>query len=329
MYLLKRLLQTILVLAALSALLFYLFHLMPGRAEDQILAQNPDLSRAEVDRIRALRGLDRPVSARYACWVIGRRNSACTWWPSRGLLRGDLGHSSIHHVPVAQVLAQRTPNTLRLMLPAMLLALLLTVPLGVLAATRSGRTADHLVTAFTFVGVCSPMHWLALLFIFVFALELPWLPAGGIAGVGDESLGSYVHHAVLPVLVAAVFFAGRWTRYLRAAIRETLGADFLDTARAKGLSEGRVVWVHALRYALLPLITVVTQSLPALFSGTLVLERVFTYPGVGLLIFESIEGDDHLVAVVVVLIAAAATMLAMLLGDVAYWIADPRTRRSA
>lgn len=328
MYLLKRLLQTILVLGALSVLLFYLFHLMPGRAEDQILAQNPDLSREEVARIRRLRGLDRPVAARYACWVIGRRNSACGWWPGRGLISGDLGHSSVHHLPVVQVLAERAPNTLRLMLPAMLLALLLAIPLGVLSAARPGRAGDLAVSAFTFVGICSPVHWLALLFIFLFALALPWFPTGGITDVGDRSFGSYLHHAALPVLVASLFFASRWTRYLRASMREALAADFLDTARAKGLSEGRVIWVHGLRHALLPLITVVTQSLPALFSGTLVLERVFTYPGVGLLIFESVEGDDHLVAVVVVLISAAATMLAMLLGDLAYWLADPRTRRS-
>jgi peptide/nickel transport system permease protein len=327
MYLLKRLLQTIALLGLLSIGLFFLFHLMPGRAEDELLAQNPSLSTEELERIRGLFGLDRPIADRYACWWIGRRKTTCEWWPSRGLLAGDLGWSSVQHQPVATVVVERLPNTLRIMLPALLLGLLLAIPLGVTAATRKDRIADRVISLFTFVGTAAPVHWVALLFVLVFAVRLRWLPTGGVRAIGDPSLGSMLRHLVLPVTVAAIFFAGRWARHLRSAMLEVSAQEFVDTARAKGLSERRVVYGHVLRNALLPLITEVTQALPPLFSGTLVLERIFSYPGIGLLIFESVEQNDHLVAVVVVLISAAVTMGAMLVADGAYFLADPRTRR--
>jgi peptide/nickel transport system permease protein len=329
MYLLRRLLQTIVVLWLLSVGLFFLFHLMPGRAEDEILAQNPSLTAAEVERIRTLRGLDRPIAARYACWVIGRNSGGCDWWPSEGLVFGDLGWSSVHHLPVSRVIAERLPNTLRIMLPALLFGLLLAIPLGVTAARNKDRIADRAIAAFTFVGTAAPVHWVALLSILVFAVELGWLPTGGVNRIGDPSLGSMLRHLVLPVGVSAIFFAGRWARHLRSAMLEVLSQDFVDTARAKGISERAVVGRHALRNALLPLITEVTQALPPLFSGTLVIERIFSYPGIGLLIFESLEQDDHLVAVVVVLISAAVTMAAMLVADLAYYAADPRIRSSS
>jgi peptide/nickel transport system permease protein len=281
----------------------------------------------EIDRIRALRGLDRPIASRYACWVLGQRNSTCTWWPSGGLIAGDLGWSSVHHLPVARVVAERLPNTLRIMLPALLLGLLLAIPMGVSAAAHRDRWIDRAINAFSFVGTAAPVHWVALLFVLVFAVELRWLPTGGVRRVQDPSLGSLLVHMILPVTVAAIFFAGRWARHLRSAMLEVMHADFIETARAKGISERAVLYRHALRNALLPLITEVTQALPPLFSGTLVIERIFSYPGIGLLIFESVEQDDHLVAVVVVLISAAVTMGAMLVADVAYYFADPRTRR--
>ncbi len=326
MYLLRRLLQTILLLGCLSVGLFFLFHLMPGDTEEELLGQNPALTAEEAARIRSLRGLDRPILDRYACWVIGRRKSACTWWPSGGLVAGDLGFSSVHHLPVTAVVAERLPNTLRLMVPALIFGLLLAIPLGVTAAVRKDRFADRVINAFTFVGTAAPVHWVALLFVLLFAIELRWLPTGGIHAIGDPSLRSTIVHLLLPVGVSAIFFAGRWARHLRSAMLEVLSSEFIDAARSKGLPERTVVYRHALKNALLPLITEVTQTLPALFSGTLVIERIFSYPGIGLLIFESVERDDHLVAVVVVLISAALTAAGMLVADLAYYAADPRTR---
>ncbi len=327
MYLLRRLLQTIVVLALLSVALFFLFHLMPGSVEDEILAQNPALTREEITRLRSLRLLDRPIAARYACWVIGQRKSACTWWPTRGLVRGDLGFSSVHHLPVTEVVAERLPNTLRIMVPSLLLGVLLAIPLGVVAAKRKNRLADRAINAFSFVGTAAPVHWLAYLFVLLFALRLGWLPTGGVRDIGDRSFGSLFQHLLLPVAVSAIFFAARWARHVRSAMLEVLAEEYVAAARAKGISERAVLYRHALANALLPLITEVTQSLPALFSGTLVIERIFSYPGIGLLIFESVEEADHLVAVVVVLISTALTMAAMWLADLCYFAADPRTRR--
>ena len=202
------------------------------------------------------------------------------------------------------------------------ISVLLSVLLGLLAATR--QRWDRAVAWVVAVGLAMPAHWLGLLVILVFAVGLGWLPSGGVRGFDGGGRGAYL---VLPVAVLSVYYVGRYTRYLRAALKEELGKPYLDTARAKGLSEAQVLLRHALPNALIPLLTVVAQSLPVLFSGALVVERVFAYPGMGLLIFESVEERDHLVAVTVFLIYAALTFVAAGVADVGYWLLDPRVRR--
>jgi peptide/nickel transport system permease protein len=328
MFLVRRLIQIAVLLAALSAGLFYLLHVMPGSPEDQLLAANPRLAENDLERIRAVRSLDRPIHARYICWLVGRTAGLCDAWPSeQGILGGDLGWSSVHKLPVREVLGARLTRTLAVTIPAFLIALMMSTTLGALAAIRRGRLLDRAVNLGAFLGLSVPSHWLAMMAILVFAVLLGWLPASGAVDIGDEGLGSHVRHAILPVAILSTFYAARWTRYVRASMLEVLSADFVRTARAKGLTERRVVFGHALPNALFPLVTVVAQSIPGLFSGALIVERVFAYPGIGVLVFESVEANDHLVAIVVFMIYAALTMFAALLADALYFAIDPRIRR--
>ncbi|MEQ8572337.1 MAG: ABC transporter permease [Deltaproteobacteria bacterium] len=315
------------LLFVLSALSFALLHVMPGSVEEQILAQNPSLTPEAIDRIRTLRGLDRSGVERYGCWLLGNHGDLCAWWPGgSGVLFGDLGWSSVHRERVAPLLWRRFSITFALMFPAMLLSLLVAVPLGAFAA--SDPRVDRVARALTFLGLSTPGHWTALFAVFLFAVTLGWFPASGVTSVDDTGFFDRVYHAVLPVAVLMVVFVSRWSRFVRDAVRDALAEPFVQTARAKGLDERQVLWGHAVKNALFPLITVVTQSLPALFSGAVIVEQVFAHPGVGLLLFESVHAQDLLVAMVVFLVYAAATMIAMALADTLYRWADPRLRSS-
>lgn len=322
-----RVAQLLLLWLLLSAGLFALLHAMPGSPEEMLLATNPDLSAHDVARIRRLRGLELPVPTRYRCWLLGR-SSACPLWPTeQGVLGGELGWSVRHQAPVTTLVARRLTNTLALMIPTLLLSLLGALALGTRAALHPGGPADRAARHLASVGLAVPAHWLGLLAILVFAVYLGALPAGGIQSLERPGLASRALHLVLPVAVLSVYYLARWTRYVRRAVAEELTAGYLDTARALGLPEARVVRQVALPNALFPLATVVAQSTPVLFSGALVVERVFGYPGMGLLVFESVEGHDYLVAITVFLVYAALTFAASGLADGLYFALDPRARR--
>lgn len=327
MYLVRRFAQIAAILAVLSVVLFYALHLMPGSAEELLITANPLVTAEDVARLRKLRGLDAPIHIRYRCWLAGADDQRCAWWPGPGILGGDLGYSRVHKIPVADVVADRVANTLWLTVPAFVIALLSSLLLGVIAARRRGQLADQVINAGAFTTLSLPVHWIGMLAIGVFAVGLRWLPAGGADDPHASSAAARAAHLVMPVSVLALFYIGRWTRHVRAAMLDVLRSDLVRAARARGLSEWQVMTRHALPNAAIPLVTVIAQSLPSLFSGALVSETVFSYPGMGVLIFESVMGDDHLVAMTAFLIFAALTLLASLLADVLYFAIDPRIRR--
>lgn len=321
-----RMAQLVLLWLALSFGLFALVHTMPGSPEEQLLATHPNLSAKDLSRLRHLRGLDLPVVTRYRCWLLGRGRSCPAWPTADGVLTGDLGWSLRHRALVQDLLKERLPNTLALMVPAFLVGLLGALLLGGVSALRPGSRWDRLVNGLTMFGLAVPAHWLGLLLIGGLAVGLNVLPAGGVQSLQTPSLGSRALHLVLPVSVLALYYLARWSRYVRSALLEELSAPYLDTARALGLSERRVVLILALPNALFPLVTVVGQSIPVLLSGALVIERVFSYPGMGLLIFESVQEHDHLVAVTVFVLYAALTFAASAVADAVYYWLDPRAR---
>ncbi len=226
----------------------------------------------------------------------------------------------------------RIGNTLQLMIPAILLSLLIALPLGILSAYRQYSWLDYIVNFFAFIGISLPVFWFAIMVMYLFAENLQWFPAGGVQtpSIQDEGLSAVLSdrltHAILPTLVLSIAYIGRWLRYMRAAMLEILPADYIRTARAKGLSEKVVILKHALRNALIPIVTILALSIPALFGGAVLTETVFSWPGIGRLEYDAIASSDYYVAIVVFLISSVLVMLGNLLADLLYVIVDPRIR---
>ncbi len=310
-FLAARLLQALVVLLLMSLAVTVLMALMPGDPVDLMLAGNPRATPEDAARLKALYGLDRPLMERYVHWL-------------GAALSGDFGHSRLYAQPVLAVLVPRLLNTLLLLGAAMALALAVALPLGIQAARRPHSWADGAINLLCFAGISVPAFWLALLLILLFAVELQWLPASGLGPVGGAGWAERLPYLVLPVASLALASIGGYTRYVRAAMLAELRQDYIRTARAKGLSERRVVWRHALRNALIPIVTVVALEFGALFSGALVTETMFAWPGMGKLIYDSIMGNDLNVALVALLFATLTTLAGNLLADIAYAGLDPR-----
>ena len=310
-FLASRLLQALVVLLLMSFAVTLLMGLMPGDPVDLMMAGNPRATPEDVARLRALYGLDRPLPERYANWLMAA-------------LSGDLGYSRLFAQPVMDELWPRLGNPLLLLGAALVLSVAIALPLGVHAARHPHSFADGLINLLCFAGISVPAFWLALLLILLFAVELQWLPASGLGPVGEAGWWARLPHLVLPVATLTLASVGGYTRYVRAAMLGELRQDYIRTARAKGLSERRTVWHHALRNALIPIVTIVALEFGALLSGALVVETMFAWPGMGKLIYDSIMGNDLNVALVALLLATLTTLAGNLLADIAYAALDPR-----
>ncbi|MEK9724848.1 MAG: ABC transporter permease [Rhodospirillaceae bacterium] len=303
--------ECLIVLLIMSFVIYGLIGLMPGDPIDEMLAANPKLTSEDIARLKALHGLDKPLLERYGNWLAAA-------------IHGDFGFSRIHAKPAVDVLLPHLGNTLILMTAAILLSLALAIPLGVLAAARPNSALDYAINMFCFAGISVPPFWLALLVIILFAVKLGWLPAGGMATVGDGSLLDRLQHLVLPVAVLTLLSVGGYIRFIRASMIQVLRQDFIRTARAKGVSPARLLLGHALRHAVLPFITVVALSFGSLFSGALITETMFSWLGVGKMIYDSVLGNDFNLALVGLLFATLMTLVGNIVADVAYAWADPR-----
>jgi peptide/nickel transport system permease protein len=309
-YLLGRLLQSILVLAAMSFVIYGLIGLMPGDPIDLMISGNPRITPADAARLKALYGLDQPLLLRYWHWLTAA-------------LQGDLGYSRLQAKPVLEAIAPALRNTILLTGTSFVLALVIGLSLGVIAALKPGSKTDTILNLGAFAGISVPSFWLALLLIIVFAVLLGILPAGGMGTTGGGVLET-LKYLALPVANLTIASIGGYTRYMRAAMIETMRQDYVRTARAKGLGMRRVVLKHALRNALMPVATIVALDFGFLFSGALITETIFSYPGMGKLIFDSIMGNDFNLALVALLFATLLTLVGNLLADLAYGWLDPR-----
>lgn len=307
-YLLRRLAESLLVLLVMSAVIYGLIGLMPGDPIDIMISGDPNLTTEDAQRLKALYGLDRPLYERYLVWL-------------GNALQGDFGFSRIFGQPVLDVLVPRLGNTLLLMGLAFFLAFLLALPAGVLAARKPGGWLDGAVNLVAFAGISLPPFWLAILLIILFAVTLGWLPAGG---MGDGSFGSSAQHLILPALTLTLASVGGHLRYLRAAMIEVLRQDYIRTARAKGLDEVGVVTRHALRNAMIPVVTILALDFGTLFGGALITETMFGWLGMGKTIYDAVMGKDYNLALVGLLLATVTVLLANLLADLAYAWLDPR-----
>lgn len=310
-FILIRLVQGLAVLAVMSFVIYGLIGLMPGDPLNLMIAADPHLTSADVARLKALYGLDQPLLKRYFAWA-------------QAALGGNFGYSRLYATTAIAALLPRLANTALLMGVSFVLSLALALPLGALAARKPGSTLDTALNLLSFAGISVPPFWLALMLILVFAVALGWLPPGGSATIGDGGVLDRARHLVLPVSVLTLASLGTYLRYMRAAMIEALRQDYVRTARAKGASEARVLWGHALRNALVPVITVVALSFGSLFSGALVTETMFAYPGMGKLIYDAILGNDFNLALAGLLFATLLVLLSNLAADIAYAAADPR-----
>jgi peptide/nickel transport system permease protein len=310
-YLTHRLLEAALVLLLMSFCIYGLLGLMPGDPIDLMASGDPNITSEDIARLKALHGLDRPLHERYWNWL-------------KEAVQGNFGYSRTHARPVLEMLLPRLGNTCLLMGISLLLAFALALPAGVLAALRPRSWYDYTLNLFAFAGISMPSFWLALLLILLFAVELGWLPAGGVQTVGVDRFGDRVAHLALPVLTLTVLTVGGLLRFTRAAMIEALRQDYIRTARAKGLGPFGVVVGHALRNAMIPVVTVLALNFGALFSGALIVETMFAYLGMGKLIYDSILGNDFNVALVGLLFATLLTLASNLGADVVYAWLDPR-----
>ena len=310
-YLSGRLAESLVVLAVMSFVIFSLIGLMPGDPIDLMVAADPNLTQADAERLRRLHGLDLPIMTRYWNWLTAA-------------LAGDLGYSRTFSKPVLDIMLPRLGNTLILLGLSSVLAIAVAIPLGIAAAVRPHSAADNTINLFCFAGISVPPFWLALLFILLFAVTLGVLPAGGMAPIDGGGLVARARFLVLPVATLALASLAGHTRFMRAAMIEALRQDYVRTARAKGASLGRVVLGHALRNALLPLVTIIALDFGALFSGALITETMFAYLGMGKLIFDSIIGNDFNLALVSLLFATFVVLVGNLLADLGYAALDPR-----
>jgi peptide/nickel transport system permease protein len=316
-YLAGRAVEILLVLLAMSAVVYGLIGLMPGDPIDLMISGDPRMTSEDAARMRRIYGLDRPIWERWLAWL-------------GAALGGDFGWSRLFSRPTLDVLLPRLGSTLTLMGAAFALSVAIALPLGALAARHAQSRFDYLVNLLCFGGVSLPPFWLALLLILLFSVTLGALPASGMGDlVGRSGLGAAwesLRHMVLPVATLTLASVGHYTRFVRASMIEALRADYVRTARAKGCPEQRVVWRHAFGNAMAPVLTVLALSFGSLFSGALITETMFAWPGMGKAIYDAILGNDYNLALVGLLFATAATLLGSLLADLGYAWLDPRVR---
>ena len=311
-----RLIESLAVLLIMSWAVYLLIGLMPGDPIDLMIAANPNFTSADADRLKALHGLDKPIMDRYGNWLLAA-------------LQGDFGYSRTFTKPALEILLPRLFNTFLLMGLSLLFSLAIAIPLGVYAALRPYSRADYAVNMLCFAGISVPSFWLALLCIILFAVRLQWLPAGGMETIGDGGMLDRARYLILPVLVLTVASIGGFTRFVRASMMQTLRQDYIRTALAKGVGSWRLVVHHALRNALLPLVTVVGLSFGNLFSGALITEIMFSWLGMGKMMYDAILGNDFNLALVGLLFATSATLIGNFLADVGQVALDPRVSFAA
>lgn len=310
-FVLTRLGQSVLVLLVMSFIIDILLGLMPGDPIDLMIGADPNVTAADVARLKALQGLDQPLLDRYAAWL-------------ENAVVGDFGYSRLFAKPVLEVLGPRLWNSLILMAISLVVALSIAIPAGIHAARRPGSWTDQVINLLCFAGISVPPFWLALLLILLFAVSLGALPASGMGTIGEDGWADRARFMVLPVLTLSAAGVAGYTRHVRAAMIEVLREDYVRTARAKGVPESRVVWRHALRNALLPVVTIAALDFGSLFSGALVTETMFSWLGMGKTIYDAVMGNDYNLALVGLLLATGITLIANILADIAYAWLDPR-----
>lgn len=319
-YFAKRMLEMIPTIIGITLISFFIIHLAPGKPTDILSELNPKITPEAREKLEKYYGLDKPIIVQYGIWI-------------KRLVKLDFGDSfSTDKRPVWDKIKERLPITILINVLSLVLVILIAIPIGVSSATHQYSLYDKITTVVVFVGFAIPTFWLALLLMILFGIYLDWLPISGIKSLNydDLSTGGKIwdmsSHLILPVLLGAFGGLAGLSRYMRSNMLEVIRADYITTARAKGLSERVVIYKHAMRNALLPVITILGLSVPGLIGGSVIFETIFAIPGMGQLFYMSVMTRDYPLIMGVLTIGAVLTLIGNLLADAGYAIADPRIR---
>jgi peptide/nickel transport system permease protein len=341
-YVIRRLLQAIPLLAIIAVLSFVLIRIQGNPMEE--LRNDPRVSDKEFNRLSALRGYNDPLATQFVYWLIGDNwvqrdidgdGEGDVYGETRGILRGDFGESERLNKPATEVVWSKLPNTLQLGLTAYIVTLVFALGIGVFTALRQYSKLDNFVTGCSFILFSMPIFVIALVMVYFFAVQLRlagspiYFPVQGmqsLRGSGAGSLADRLWHMVLPVFCLAAISIAGYSRFIRASMLDVMNADYIRTARSKGLAERRVTFLHALKNASLPLVTLIGLDIPFVLGGALVTEQIFSWDGIGLLFIRSLEILDTNVLILITMMIAVAVVIFQLLTDLVYAVLDPRVR---
>lgn len=314
-YALRRTLNAIPILIGITIISFLIIHMAPGGPLSAI-AEDPTVKASDVANMMKAYGLDQPLYVQYWNWI-------------KGMVQGDFGMSFMKNEPVGRVILEYLPNTLLLTISSFIISMLVAFPLGILCALKPNSKFDQIVSSFTFVGLAIPGFWLGLLLIMLFGITLHWLPTGGLRTINAPfSLWDRIQHLILPITCLIISEIPVWTRHIRSSMLEVINQDYIRTARAKGMEEKRVLFLHTLRNGLIPIATLFGLSLAGFFGGSLIIESIYSIPGIGRLFIEAAFQRDYPVLFTITTITAFLNVLGSILADLSYAILDPRVSYS-
>ncbi|MDI6694946.1 MAG: ABC transporter permease [Anaerolineales bacterium] len=311
LYISRRLLQMIPLMIGISIIMFALIQAVPGGPEAMFLESGRFIDPTIIESYRHRLGLDQPLYIQYFKWLAAA-------------VTGDFGLSFSTSRPVSEMILERLPATLELMLMAFVFAAIIAIPLGIFSAVRQYSLLDYLTTTLSFLGIAMPVFWFGLMLQLLFSVKLGWFPTSGRITVGDASLVDQVRHLVLPGIVLSLLYIAGWSRYMRASLLSVLRKDFMLTARAKGATERYVIWVHGVKNALIPVVSIMALDLAGLFSGAVITETVFAWPGIGRLFIQSVYSRDYPLVMGILMMGSFMVVFFNLVADVVYAWLDPR-----
>jgi peptide/nickel transport system permease protein len=310
-YIIRRILQMVPLMIGISLIIFLIIQAAPGGPEGTLLQSGMVIDPSVIAAYRHRLGVDQPVYIQYFKWIIAA-------------LSGDLGYSFITAQPVAQVIASRLPATLELMSLSFLVAAIVAIPLGIYSALHQYSSFDLLGTTASFLGIAMPVFWFGLILQLVFSVKMGWLPVAGTETVGATSIWDHIKHLILPTIVLSLHSIAGWSRYMRSSMLGVIRSDYVRTAHAKGLREKIVVFRHAVKNALIPVITIMALDLAGLFSGAVITETIFAWPGIGRLFVQSMYGRDYPVLMGILMMGSFMVIFFNLIADLVYGWLDPR-----
>lgn len=310
-YVIRRTIQMIPLFIGISIIIFLIIQAAPGGPETTLLATGRFVSPEILAAYRTRLGLDQPIFIQYFRWL-------------GAALTGDLGYSYTSAQPVLIMIAERLPATVELMLAAYLLAAVIALPLGVYSAIHKYSALDFLGTGFSFLGIAMPVFWFGLILQLVFAVQLGWLPSSGRETVGDTGLLDHIKHLIMPAVVLSLLYIAGWSRYMRTSFLGVINTDYVRTARAKGLHERRVTLVHALKNAAIPVVSIMALDVAGLFSGAVITETIFAWPGIGRLFIQSMYSRDYPLLMGIIMMGSVMVVVFNLFADIVYGWLDPR-----